>query len=258
MYKNYFHKWSDHYGFWHKIINRDEKYLKLYINYLNKIEKKDIDILDLGCGDGKELNKCLRNYPQKRFHIVANDNSNEALKFYHQINSSYIKKLVKGDFTKKYSYFNNQKYDIILFSNSLYAVKIDDFFKKYKKLLKRNGVILITIESNESSINKIRRKFWHEIYNDNYNENTAERVCLELKKEEINYSAINIRYKINFGLLNISHSKVIYNLFIPFLFRNNKINKKIKNTIAEYFYIHHNINDFYGLSKFIIANKETK
>ncbi|HLD85801.1 MAG TPA: class I SAM-dependent methyltransferase [archaeon] len=229
--KFYKTNWEEVYGFWHKVITRGEHQVKILIENLNSINKGKITILDLGCGSGDEIKEALSKAKNKEFVIIANDTSEEALEKYRK--NIDVKETIQErleNLPKKLS----GKFDIILFSHCLYSVELKGLFKEYLKLLSDDGTILIFLDSKESGIKLIQQKFWNEIHNKNFDENTGEDVLKELENENMKYEAIEFSNYMDFKKLENLRKDGITSLLIPFALRTNEIKKECSEEIASY------------------------
>lgn len=236
-YEGFFSKdWDRAYSFWHKIIDRGDVHIRVIIRIIKSIGKKEIKILDLGCGEGDELKAALDKFPDKEFRIIANDVSETALERYAKNNKKYLEKTLLCRLEEVPDKIN-EKFDLVFFSHALYGVDVSGLFEKYLKMLDFNGILLIFLESEKSNIVKIRKKFWKKIHGADFDETTAEKVIEELSREGIKPKIINIRYFVDFNKLNEIEAGGVRNLYIPFLFRTNKFDKivleKIEGYIAE-------------------------
>ena len=119
-------------NFFEKIVNK--------LNYLPKLNiiksifnSKNISILDVGCGNGNFLKELPQGYNKTGIDIkIDNQKQN----------------LLQADFLK---HKFKQKYDLICFWHSLeHFVKPIDAIIKAKKLLNKNGVIIISVPVSDS------------------------------------------------------------------------------------------------------------
>src|SRR5512133_2254392 len=79
--KFYKSNFKNSYGFWHKVINRGKKQIKILRNTIFEINSKSIKILDVGCGAGDEMKEAISDL-DKNIKIIANDTSQEVLDIY--------------------------------------------------------------------------------------------------------------------------------------------------------------------------------
>jgi 2-polyprenyl-3-methyl-5-hydroxy-6-metoxy-1,4-benzoquinol methylase len=133
-------------------------------------------ILDLGCGQGILLKK----FPNHSFSkYTAIDFSLEAVK---QINQDSKVEAFEADITK---YVPTQKYDSIIFNESLYYVKNPiTHLKNYFNYLNDNGYIFLSIHLKKNSDLVIEIKNNFQISNENIVENRwgEKWSCLSIKK----------------------------------------------------------------------------
>lgn len=100
-------------------------------------DKKKINILEIGCSQGKRLSKIQKKYKCNCFgiepsHLAIKNNINKKV----NIKRGTAEKL---DFPKK-------KFDIIFFGFCLYVIDVDDLFlvaSEANRVLKENGYIII-------------------------------------------------------------------------------------------------------------------
>ncbi len=112
--------------------------LNYIINILNK--KDDIKILDYGCNTGYFLNLIKNRYPTKRFELYGADINKYAIKYARKRYSGFRFFNTKGDFLYKH------KFDVIILSHVLEHIKDrENFIRKLKKLMKKNGLLIIAI-----------------------------------------------------------------------------------------------------------------
>ena len=113
-------------------------------NFLSKMDKKQISILDIGCGTGKHI-KLLneRDYP-----VIGLDNSNEMLKLAKQENPEV--RFILGNAMDK-SVFSNTKFDIITcYYFTIYYMKHqEEFLNNVYNWLKPNGVFVVHIVNKD-------------------------------------------------------------------------------------------------------------
>ncbi len=218
--------WENTYSFWYKINDKNKGQIKVIRDIIQKINKRKVRILDLACGEGREIKKALSFFPDKDFKITANDTSKEVLEKYIENNKKYIEKIDD----KKLETLPQRlktKFDLILFSHCLYETDLNKLFRKYLKLLNKNGVILVFIESDKNEIMQIRKKFWKIINGDDFDENSGEDIIKELKKNKIKFGILEMPHTIDLQKLERINKNGVKKLFIPFLFRKRDIEGKI-------------------------------
>lgn len=225
--------WIEVYGFWHKIIDRGQKQIEILKKIISKIDKNSIKILDVGCGEGDEINEALSKIKNKHFEIIANDASKEALEKYKKNNSSYVKRTL-NEKLENLPRLLKEKFDLILFSHCLYGVNLDDLFSRYSELLKDKGIILIFLDSKDSGIKMIQDKFWKSLHEKSFDENTAEDIENNLTRKKIKYEVIEFPYYIYLNKLKQIQENGFVSLFIPFAFRTHNIKKDIIGKIISY------------------------
>ncbi len=225
--------WADAYGFWHKVIDRGKKQIELLRKTIEEFDTNSVKILDVGCGEGDEINKTLSQIKNKDSEIVANDTSKEALEKYKQNNRAYIGKTINERLENLPSVLK-EKFDLILFSHCLYGVGLDDLLSKYQLLLKENGIILIFLDSKESGIKLIQDKFWDSFHEVSFDENVAEDIIKNLSQNHMKYEIVEVPYYIYLDRLENLKENGFVSLFIPFAFRTKNIQPDIVEKIISY------------------------
>lgn len=127
-YKNIFENQETHW--WPQGMKR------INISFLNKYlkTKKNLKILDAGCGTGAVLSY-LQNYGQ----TIGIDISNEALKYAKQIGQ-----VQKGDVTSVP--FKDDSFDLVVCLDVLYHLWVKDYQKaltEFNRVLKKGGILLL-------------------------------------------------------------------------------------------------------------------
>ena len=223
--------WAKAYGFWHKVITRGEHQVRLLEEILSKIDKETISILDVGCGQGDEVKEALSRLSPKKFQITANDTSREALDMYARNNPT--EELIQERLENLPKRLKS-KYDLILFSHCLYSVNLDGLFHMYMNMLQDNGSILIFLDSKESGLKKIQRKFWKRVHGVAFDENTAENVVNELSEQKIPYETIPFSNYMDLDRLQEIEKDGIAKLLLPFAFRTHNLEKAVVEDAVAY------------------------
>ena len=226
--------WKKRYRFWHKVINRSRFQKELLTNIIVEPGKSRMKILDLGCGEGNEITAALSRLKHIDFTITANDTSEEALKIYKKANSKCVVKCMKCSLEVVPELLENEKFDFILFSHSLYGISLDGLFQRYIKLLESDGKMLIFLESSKSEMVKLRQMFWKRLYNVEFDENTAEDVSAALKKMEIKQRIYEVGYCLDLEKLESLYKNGLVKFVIPFALRNTKLPPNILLAAKEY------------------------
>lgn len=112
-------------------------------NIMDKININDnIEILELGCGDGIVSYKLAEKYKHCKFICV--DGSNDNIKYARCYNNSENIEYITSNFLNLPDYICNKKFGLIMSFNSMQYVTTDDFITLNKKLLyllDNNGVV---------------------------------------------------------------------------------------------------------------------
>lgn len=225
--------WLDTYGFWHRVIDRGEKQIRIIKDCLNNMGKDNIKILDLGCGEGDEIKQVLSSIENKDFEITASDTSKEALDRYQNNNPKHVKKTYECRLEilpKKLS----GKFDLILFSHCLYNVDLKNLFSNYMKLLNKNGTMLIFLDSDRGITSNVKKKFWITIHGSQFDENLAEDLISELSRNKIPHDFTEMNYTIDLNKLEKIHRGGLEMLFIPFILRKKNIEPRTLKDIVGY------------------------
>jgi ubiquinone/menaquinone biosynthesis C-methylase UbiE len=135
---------------------------KWMLNKLNLKNKKSI--LDLGCGDGKQIiaiNSILKNrYKKKNYKIFGIDEHKNLIKNANlKIQNKNIKFKI-GNFDKKLP-FKNNSFDLIISSFAIYyASNINNTLFEIKRVLKENGQLFFMgpMPNNKFEFNEIVEK----------------------------------------------------------------------------------------------------
>jgi 2-polyprenyl-3-methyl-5-hydroxy-6-metoxy-1,4-benzoquinol methylase len=136
------------------IVQKSKFKLFLANKFLSSKKNKSLSVLDVGCGEGFCMDAFLKN----GWKVEGIDFSNEGLK---QKNPHLIRFLEKGDIEleieKKIK--DNKTYDCVLLLNVLeHVLKPIDLLKKLRKLIKKKGVLLITVPNDFSKAQKMAQK----------------------------------------------------------------------------------------------------
>lgn len=220
--KFYKTNWEETYNFWKKVIDRREKQIDILKEEIGKIPKATIKILDLGAGTGDEIRDTLSYFKDKRFEIIANDTSIEALRIYKEINFPHVKQVIFDKLENLYKILN-EKFDIILFSHCLYGAELSGLFQKYLPFLYPKGAIIIFQASRTNDPVKVQTTFWKEVHGVSCPERLAEDVAEELSREGVSYELIRLPCKFYLDKLESLQRNGIRNLFVPFIMRSKNI-----------------------------------
>ncbi|GEM_PF-2809896 len=224
--------WQEVYGFWHKIINRGEKQINFLVTWFEKFSGDKIRVLDLGCGSGDEILEAISLISGKQFEICANGTSAEALDLYEENLGRFVKKKILGRLEDLPEKIAEERFDLILFSHSLYDTKLEGLFERYLKLLSEEGRIVIFMDALFNDFKQIQTFFWVDIYGRLFDENVAEDIEEWLVKISMNFKSISFGYVIDIKKLLKINPKGIEELFIPFAMRKNDLNSEMKDEIA--------------------------
>jgi len=129
-----------------------------YISYIDKIilELKEIEfesLLDLGCGDGKFLYECKKKFSDKK--LIGVDISEKALNFAKIFNEDI--EFININFFKTLKMSFKNFVDVVTLVEVLEHISpdyIDDFIKNIHYVLKKNGVLILTVPSIKLKLNK--------------------------------------------------------------------------------------------------------
>lgn len=136
---------------------------KIYIidKYLE--ENKSKKFLDLGCGEGWALDF----FKKRNWDVLGLDYSDEGLK---KFNPNCIKYLIKGDIYENLNHLikKNREFNVINLSHVFeHVVDPISLLEKIKIILKKNGILIITVPNDFSLIQnycyvkkKVKQRFW--------------------------------------------------------------------------------------------------
>ncbi|MBD3303999.1 methyltransferase domain-containing protein [Candidatus Woesearchaeota archaeon] len=237
----YRNDWAEVYGFWHKIITRGEHQVRMLEDVLSKIGK-EINMLDVGCGQGDEVKEALTRAPHVQVQILANDTSAEALVRYtdnmlsmrtqnRPAHVGYIQDRLEN-LPKRLILTGT--FDFILFSHCLYSANINGLFNKYTKLLQDDGQMLIFLDSENSGLKKLQKQFWRRVHGIPFDENTAETIVEELNEQNISYDATPFSSFMDLDKLQEMDEDGIVKLIIPFAFRTQDLDKTVVEDAVAY------------------------
>ncbi len=180
---------------------------------INRFKPTGKNVLDIGCANGEFLNQLPANF--ERYGVEVNTDAYLYIKKNYPDITVYNQKI---DSTK---FKNNIRFDIIVMWHVLEHVDNPNiFFKSIRKILNKNGVLIIEIPNRDSLGLNIARSSWfhldtpRHLFFYNY-------ICLKelLRKNHlriINYSSDPLSYfhDLSFSLYNMPKQN---NLFIDFI-----------------------------------------
>ena len=133
----------------------EEMFRPIVERILNKV-KPNAKILDVGCSSGILLSLLK----QKGFEVYGLEPNKQAY-------AIAKKKLGKGIFNRKLSdYVRNQKvfFDCIIYNHVLEHIeKVNEEFSMIKKILRKNGILIVGVPNTDNIIFKIRGKYWESL-----------------------------------------------------------------------------------------------
>lgn len=134
-----------------------------FFNYIDEITRNqnDITILDLGCGNGKNIiNNDYNNINYNRFNFIAIDNSIEFLKIVDDLKKPNIQTIL-SDMTELP--LNDNIGDFMIVIASYHHLDSNEkrikCLKEIERVVKKNGYILLTVwamEQPESKVKKVK------------------------------------------------------------------------------------------------------
>ena len=203
------------------------KYISSIINFLEKRIKfnKEIKILDIGCGRGKIISAFSKKYQMSNLPLGIDivDHKNVANKInFKKINA--VKYLIK----------NKEKFDVILFKQSIHFFKfieIKKILSILKKKLKPNGKIIILAlhpKQNHWPLFKVfKTKLMQSLKKD---EKILDIIKTNFKKYKINYFVYKVK------ITKDSYLHMIKNRFTSCLLSlsTNELNKGIEEIKKKY------------------------
>jgi SAM-dependent methyltransferase len=124
--------------------------------YLEEYARKG-SILDLGCGSGNTANELTSNAYSSYVGLDISDTAIEKARHRSEGNGRGQKtNFLRGDFLK---YEPEQRFDVILFRESLYHVPLSNVkatLDRYAKYLEKGGVFIVRIATSENGKDKSR------------------------------------------------------------------------------------------------------
>lgn len=120
--------------------NRFKKITSIIFNF-SKNKKDDLELLDLGCGDGSYIDFLSKKYNGMRF--TGSDVSNKIVDLNREKSEYSHFNFFAHDFNKVL--FSEKKYDIIIAGELIeHLENTDNFFISIKNILKDDGILIIT------------------------------------------------------------------------------------------------------------------
>ena len=117
-------------------------YRRTELNYMCDLlkDKKNIRILDYGCNTGYFLHMIEKKHPNNNFKLCGTDINPYAVKSAQKKHKNFT------FFNINDKFFETEKFDVIILSHVLEHVHDrDEFIKNLKKLLNKNGTLIIAI-----------------------------------------------------------------------------------------------------------------
>ena len=195
--------YQDHYFDKESVYYREE----IYIKKLKKYFEGSIDILEVGCGDGSNIEILEKNgILEKNFYGLDISNNNCKL-FQDKFENKY--KFYHADFTEK-NLKLDKNFDIILLFGAIHHMykDIEILFQNLNNHLNKNGKIII-MEPNGSFLNFIRN-YWYK--KDKYFEAESEK-ALTIKEVDLfaekNFLKIFYEYQGLIGYFVILQSMIL-------------------------------------------------
>ncbi|MFH1802966.1 MAG: class I SAM-dependent methyltransferase [archaeon] len=228
----YSEKWLERYSFWHELMDgMIESQVDAIVETVKSMNKPLVRVLDVGCGIGDVTNRALEKLKEVDIELTANDASEEVLEKYKLVNEAYGPKIILKDMERLPEAMES-RFDLILFSHSLYGVSLEGLFEKYVEMLNGNGCILIFLTSHDSDTIQISKKFWKRVHKCEHDETLAEDVIDKINHLKLDYSVKEFKQEVNFDKLRKIKSSGIRDLLVPFLFRLQEFSEK--NEIGDY------------------------
>ncbi len=132
--------------------------------YISSLKKGDA-ILDLGSGNGQSAIKASR-YVKKVVGLEIDDGLIEIAKKSIKIEKLKNVNFIKADLEKNLD-FKNDSFDKILFLDVLeHLASRDQILKEIKRILKPNGVLLVSIPNKDTSWKKLQKSVGINYYSD--------------------------------------------------------------------------------------------
>ncbi|MFA6474464.1 MAG: class I SAM-dependent methyltransferase [Patescibacteria group bacterium] len=194
---------------------------------IRELNKSNVRILDVGCGEGDELYTALSLLPQQQVAITANDTSLEALQKYQQRFGTKVRKSIAAPLEKLAEHLDVGGYDLILLSHCLYGIKdVAPLLQKYLEHLSNNGILCIFQDAGDSDLTSVQKTFWPQIHGVTFDETRSDDIMHQLHLANVHYQSQNFPYTIDLRKLELMHPNGIAELFLPFALRVEKISSK--------------------------------
>ncbi|MFZ2882437.1 MAG: methyltransferase domain-containing protein, partial [Candidatus Moraniibacteriota bacterium] len=120
--------------------------------------KKELEILDIGGGDGKRLRHLLALFKQRKIATRAN---------LLEPSEEFVKSCVKESSKKKYpinvekstfeKFSTKSKYDIIFLIHSIYTFRNNAYLDKIKKMLSDDGLVVFIVNDTNSFLGGLKK-----------------------------------------------------------------------------------------------------
>lgn len=186
-------------------------------NNLDVFKNKDINYLDYGCGNGKNIFKLRLRY--KNWNFFGYDKYNSKNLNNHDDKITFI-----NDFNK-FEKIENNFFDIINLSSVIEHVHNPlELISQLNKKLNQNGLIIIKTPNFSSLSRKIFGKNWHNLdiprHLHIFSDKNLEKLLFKnnLKKKEIIYSRNSgVEIKSIYNLLKIKRSNSTHNNYVRLL-----------------------------------------
>ncbi len=198
--------WSKKFD-WRHYSKLYDKYCKTKDNYYaqsssellkNKNLGENSKVVDLGCGTGALTSILIRNHPGIK--IFAIDLSKEMLYSYRKNFEKEIKEhqieVIEGN-AETINKYTKEKYDIIFISSALWDMNIEILFKNCRKILKKNGLIILNLPALVVEKEKGFIFFIEHFFRQTMN---SKMIYRRIKIEDIN--KISKRYDLNIERIN--------------------------------------------------------
>lgn len=167
-------------GFQDEIDKNDGRYRLVYAILDEKRKRKNLDVLDVGCGKGRFLKQLVNDIPDGNYHAV--DLSEKVMQY------CELENVEKKQGSLTNIPYSDKVFDVVYTCEALeHAIDIRSAVREMARVTKPGGTILV-IDKNKDKLGKIDIEEWEQWFDENELKNIMSEYCSEVKVEkEIDY-----------------------------------------------------------------------